>query len=157
MQTLRLMKEYQAIRKEAATDVSLVPVDEDYLTRWTAIINGPPSTPFEGGKFTLDIQIPSQYPLEPPLVQFKTKIFHPNIHWKSGEICLDLLKSSWSASYTLMAVCRSVIVLLEQPAPDSPLNCDCGNLLRCGDIRGYNSMARMFTNLHAQIQESEPK
>lgn len=30
-------------------------------------------------------------------------------------------------------------------APDSPLNCDAGNLLRGGDIRGYNSLARMYT------------
>lgn len=30
-------------------------------------------------------------------------------------------------------------------APDSPLNCDAGNLLRGGDLRGYNSLARMYT------------
>lgn len=30
-------------------------------------------------------------------------------------------------------------------APDSPLNCDAGNLLRGGDIRGYNALARMYT------------
>ena len=31
------------------------------------------------------------------------------------------------------------------PAPDSPLNCDAGNLLRAGDERGYNSLARMYS------------
>jgi len=60
-----------------------------------------------------------------------------------------LLKNAWSAVYTLQSVCRAIIALLAQPEPDSPLNCDCGNLLRCGDVRGYNSLARMYTKLHA--------
>jgi peroxin-4 len=37
------------------------------------------------------------------------------------------------------------MALLSGPAPDSPLNCDAGNLLRGGDVRGYNSMAKMYT------------
>ena len=32
---------------------------------------------------------------------------------------------------------------------DSPLNCDAGNLLRGGDVRGYASLARMYTLEHA--------
>ena len=39
--------------------------------------------------------------------------------------------------------------LLSHPEADSPLNCDCGNLIRSGDLRGYRSMARMYTALHA--------
>jgi peroxin-4 len=38
---------------------------------------------------------------------------------------------------------------MSDPAPDSPLNCDAGNLLRGGDARGYNSLARMYTTEHA--------
>ena len=44
---------------------------------------------------------------------------------------------------------RTHCVSLTDPAADSPLNCDAGNLLRGGDVRGYNSMARMFTVEHA--------
>ena len=32
---------------------------------------------------------------------------------------------------------------------DSPLNCDCGNLIRNGDTRGYRSLAAMYTKIHA--------
>lgn len=67
---------------------------------------------------------------------------------KTGEICLDLLKNAWSAVYTLQAVCRAIINLLAHPEADSPLNCDCGNLLRSGDSRGYNSMAKMYAKLY---------
>jgi ubiquitin-protein ligase len=43
---------------------------------------GPTETPFEGGTFELSINVPEQYPLVPPAVRFKTKIFHPNVHFR---------------------------------------------------------------------------
>ncbi len=43
---------------------------------------GPKDTPFENGKFELVINVPEQYPLVPPNVRFKTKMFHPNVHFK---------------------------------------------------------------------------
>jgi len=76
---------------------------------------------------------------------------------QTGEICLDVLKSAWSAVYTLQSICRSIIALLAHPEPDSPLNCDCGNLLRSGDVRGYNSMARMYTRLFASYDLAPPR
>jgi len=41
------------------------------------------------------------------------------------------------------------MALLADPEPDSPLNCDAGNLLRAGDKRGFNSLARMYMMEHA--------
>ena len=38
-----------------------------------------------------------------------------------------------------------LLLFATDSAPDSPLNCDAGNLLRGGDLRGYNSLARMYT------------
>ena len=45
-------------------------------------VQGPNGTPYQGGVFQLNIRVPDQYPLVPPAVQYHTKIFHPNVHFK---------------------------------------------------------------------------
>ena len=42
-------------------------------------IAGPGDTPYEGGLFQAELFLPDEYPMVPPKVLFRTKIFHPNI------------------------------------------------------------------------------
>lgn len=147
----RLVKEYKEIQKNKEKDLTLRP-DEDNVFVWYAKFLGPPDTPFSGGVFEVKFQVPQQYPIEAPKAVFITKIFHPNVHFRTGEICLDILKTSWSPAWTLATVCRAIISLLSHPEADSPLNCEAGNLLRHGDKRGFKSMAVMYTKLYALPQ-----
>lgn len=48
-------------------------------------VQGPTDTPYHGGVFELSITVPEQYPLVPPVVKFKTRLFHPNVHFKASE------------------------------------------------------------------------
>ena len=112
---------------------------------WQASINPADDSPYAGGVFMLDFRVPDQYPFMPPRVRFNTRIFHPNIHFESGEICLDVLKNDWSPAWSLESICRAILALLSAPNADSPLNCDAGNMIRAGDMKAYNSMARMYT------------
>mmetsp|Transcript_25529 Transcript_25529/g.82262 ORF Transcript_25529/g.82262 Transcript_25529/m.82262 type:complete len:156 (-) Transcript_25529:1066-1533(-) len=144
----RLMRELSAAHRNADSDVFLV-ADEHDLYNWQAWIRGPRDTPFEGGVFELRIVCPKEYPMAPPSMTFRTRVFHPNVHFKTGEICVDFLKQSWTPTWDLLSACRAVASLLGEPEPDSPLNCDAGNLLRHGDKLGYASMARMYTVEHA--------
>ncbi len=85
----------------------------------------------------------------PPKMYFKTKVFHPNIHFVSGEVCLDIIKNEWSPTWTLEALCNAVRYLLENPNEDSPLNCDAANLIRLKEVDAYRHLAKMYAKEHA--------
>eukprot|EP00929_Paragymnodinium_shiwhaense_P103567 TRINITY_DN6716_c0_g1_i1.p1 TRINITY_DN6716_c0_g1~~TRINITY_DN6716_c0_g1_i1.p1 ORF type:complete len:288 (-),score=96.05 TRINITY_DN6716_c0_g1_i1:180-971(-) len=116
----RIQKEYEKMVKEAVPGIEAAPNSQD-LFKWKASIAGPTGSPYEGGMFELDIKLPQKYPLEPPRVAFKTKIFHPNVSG-SGEICLDLLQSQWSPALSLQKVMLSISSLLTDPNFADPLN-----------------------------------
>ncbi|TNY17769.1 ubiquitin-conjugating enzyme, partial [Rhodotorula diobovata] len=92
----------------------------DNLRYFDVVISGPDSSPFEGGKFKLELFLPDDYPMAPPKVRFLTKIYHPNID-KLGRICLDILKDKWSPALQIRTVLLSIQALLSAPNPDDPL------------------------------------
>ena len=144
----RLNKELKEYNKQNnSSDIKLYLRDDSTnIYNWEAIIRGPPDTPYSKGKFVIKIDVPQEYPISPPKCKFITKIFHPNIHFETGEICFELfLKDKWTPTLTIESVCRALIDLLSNPNGDSPLNCDCGNLIRCEDFIGYRSIATMYT------------
>lgn len=145
---IQAKKQSKSEKKTFDDSIDLYP-DEADLYKWTAFINGPPDTPYLGGKFQLRIIVPQSYPHNPPTVKFITKVCHPNVHFKNGDICLDVLKDNWTPIWTLESTCRAVVTLLSVPEASSPLNCDCGNLIRCGDMEGYWSLAKMYTKEYA--------
>ena len=144
----RLRKELQSLENEKDPWISLTN-DPDNILNWTAIITGPQQSVYEGYRFKLSIRVTADYPHAPPMISFVTRIFHPNVS-TSGEICLDILKKEWSPAWTLQAACRAIMMLLENPEPDSPLNCDAGNIIRAGDQRAYRSMVRFYCEEYAE-------
>ncbi len=132
------------MEKAPDADILLHP-QQDNIRIWQAVIRGPADTPFVGGSFELRIEIGPEYPIRPPLMRFVTRVFHPNIHFETGEICLDILKKEWSPAWSLQAACRAVMALLAAPDADSPLNCDAGNMVRAGDLQAFHAVARMYT------------
>ena len=56
------------------------------------------------------MQFPSEYPHKPPKVTFLTPMFHPNI-FKTGEVCIDILRSKWVPVYTVETILISVQVV----------------------------------------------
>ncbi|KAI9595713.1 ubiquitin-conjugating enzyme/RWD-like protein [Syncephalis fuscata] len=153
--TRRLLKELHELSRDRDTSPELArlePVTDDNLLVWQAILCGPQGSPYEGGQFKLRIQIPERYPLQPPHIEFITRICHPNVRFTTGEICLDILKTAWSPAWTLRSTCLAIALLLNHPEPSSPLNVDAANLLRCGDHLGYHSLVHMYTVRYAMSQ-----
>ena len=42
--------------------------------------------------------------MHPPKAYFVSPIFHPNIHFVTGEVCLDILKSRWTPVWNLEVI-----------------------------------------------------
>ncbi|KAH7650421.1 hypothetical protein FG379_003493 [Cryptosporidium bovis] len=59
---------------------------QDNILYWIAKLKGPKGTAYEGGIYRININIPIQYPLTPPIPTFETPIFHPNINFTTGMI-----------------------------------------------------------------------
>jgi len=166
--TKRLLHELRSYEKDPSDALlHLGPINDQELTHWTAVLKGLPDTAYQSnlllllppplllfsnkillptdGLWKLNIVIPDTYPNKPPTITFVTPICHPNVHFKTGEICLDLLKSSWSPVYSIRQTLEAVQQLLTSAEPDSPLNIDAAQLLRQGDQLGYEALVRFYT------------
>lgn len=53
--------------------------DEVNFRHFHVQISGPADTPYHGGLFKAELFLPDEYPMVPPKVLFRTKIYHPNI------------------------------------------------------------------------------
>ena len=84
----RLAKELKEVGKDDSSGVKATPLSDGNMNHLKATVQGPAGTPYEGGVFAVDIQIPKQYPFEPPKMKFLTKVWHPNISSQTGAICL---------------------------------------------------------------------
>ena len=141
----RLLNELKELEKDNQINSSVEVIDND-LYHWKAIIYGPINTPYEGGKFYLDINFPSDYPLECPKVNFITKIYHPNIH--NGNICMDILKNNWSPILTISKVLLSISSLLSSPNVDDPLDIEIANLIK-KNSELFKNNAHKWTQMYA--------
>ncbi|KAI4862840.1 ubiquitin-conjugating enzyme/RWD-like protein [Hypoxylon rubiginosum] len=118
------------------------------LTHLKACIPGPPGTPYEGGRFIVDVKIPNEYPFRPPVMKFDTKIWHPNISSQTGAICLDTLSSAWSPVLTIKSTLLSLQGLFESPEPKDPQDAEVAKMM-INDREAFNKKAHEWAVLHA--------
>ena len=108
-------------------------------------IKGPSGTSYEGGVFEVDIELPPQYPFEPPKMKFVTKVYHPNISSQTGAICLDILKDNWSPALTIKTALLSLQALLCSPEPNDPQDAEVANIYK-KDRKAFEQTGECFFN-----------
>ncbi|XP_076960919.1 ubiquitin-conjugating enzyme E2 27-like [Bidens hawaiensis] len=145
----RVQKELQECNKDVNLSGISVNPKSDNLINLTGSIPGPIATPYEGGTFIIDIDLPDAYPFEPPRMKFATKVWHPNISSQSGAICLDILKDQWSPALTLKTALLSIQALLSAPQPDDPQDAVVAQQY-LKDYQTFASTARYWTESFAK-------
>ena len=128
----RILSEYEFIKKKKGLhkiggSIGIINKengdDKDYY-HWKACFIGPKNTPFENGLFFIEIKLDDKYPESKPLARFRTRVYHPNVNWCSGQICLDYIKGNWTSNNTLRDAILSIFNLLKNPVFNSALNGD---------------------------------
>jgi len=106
--------------REPHPAVSVFPT-EDNISFWRVLLKGPPSTPYEGGVFILNVEFPDTYPTNPPICRFQTPIYHCNVS-RNGRICHSVFDRNYSSDYTFNFIMSCIYGLLMSPEPADPLS-----------------------------------
>ncbi|ODV77317.1 uncharacterized protein CANTADRAFT_56235 [Suhomyces tanzawaensis NRRL Y-17324] len=149
----RIAKELEECRQDTQSGVSLKLNNENDLTKLTGFFKGPPGTPYDGGVFQVDINIPNEYPFKPPQMKFATKIYHPNISSVTGAICLDILKDAWTPILTLKSSLISLQSLLQSPEPNDPQDAEVAKHY-LSNRSGFDETATYWTRIYATEDEN---
>ncbi|KAI5857981.1 ubiquitin-conjugating enzyme/RWD-like protein, partial [Tricharina praecox] len=155
-QRRRLAQDHAMISNTPPSDYFFAGDSSDDLTGLSIYLVGPTGTPFESGVFHISLRIPPTYPQDPPKANFTTKIFHPNVDGRTGDVCVDTLKRDWNPKLTLHDVLVTIRCLLVFPNPTSSLNEAAGKLL-LDDYEAFARHARLMTEVHAAIPEKLKK
>lgn len=83
---------------------------------------------YQGATFSFDLDIPPNYPYEPPKATCTTLVYHPNIDLE-GHVCLNILRADWMPVLSLGSVIFGLMTLFLEPNPDDPLNKDAAQLM----------------------------
>eukprot|EP00792_Barthelona_sp_PAP020_P003789 TRINITY_DN1650_c0_g1_i1.p1 TRINITY_DN1650_c0_g1~~TRINITY_DN1650_c0_g1_i1.p1 ORF type:complete len:191 (+),score=46.28 TRINITY_DN1650_c0_g1_i1:324-896(+) len=118
---------------------------------------GPVDTPYEKGIFFVRIELPNNYPYRSPSVQFLTHIFHPNIDFKSGAVCLNVLNQTWTPMYDLNNIFETFLPqLLRYPNPTDPMNLEAARMM-LNKPELFNQKATETVLRYASVLESPEK
>jgi ubiquitin-conjugating enzyme E2 J2 len=100
----RLTRELKAFRANPPPLAPLVHVSEKDILDWFILIEGPPSSPYEGGWYVMRIKFKPSYPFEAPAVMMIT----PNGRFAENQsVCMSMTEwhqESWNPAWSATAI-----------------------------------------------------
>ena len=115
----RIKKEVSELLANPPAGIT-VSINDNNFVHLFVELDAPTETPYEGGKYKVEVYFPKDYPMGSPKCLFRTKIYHPDID-DLGRISLDILRSEWSPALLLSDVLVKLQWLMSNPCLDSPM------------------------------------
>ncbi|CAO2047700.1 unnamed protein product [Urochloa humidicola] len=146
----RLEREFERLRADAP-EWCVPGADVTDRFHCQVVVVGPEGSPYNGGVFAVRFKFPRDYPIKAPKVFFATKIFHPNIHPRTGLVCLDFLtdRNWWTPAWSVDKILLVVVSLLHEPVMDGgAINPEAAYLYQKKRLV-YEEIARAKTLEHA--------
>lgn len=122
---LRVQKDLAEMDPVPGTEVDLPEVDNIMKLKVKVT---PTDGLYQGATFSFDLDIPHNYPYEPPKATCTTMVYHPNIDLE-GHVCLNILRADWMPVLSLGSVIFGLMTLFLEPNPDDPLNKEAAQLM----------------------------
>ncbi|KAL8793232.1 MAG: hypothetical protein Q9195_004168 [Heterodermia aff. obscurata] len=150
----RIYKEAANMQKDPPPGCSAGIVG-DNMHHWAGIIDGPEDSVYAQGKFHFKMLLPPNYPYDPPMIRFQSKIYHPNIkstsdHKDGYPVCIDILQKdqAWTPMITIDKILVSVRSLFTDPNPDHPMELEIAREYK-NDRATFERKAREYTEKYA--------
>ena len=105
-------KEYEYFKENKMDSESGGPKNTSNMYEWNIKFNGPKDSDYEGGRFSVDITFPENYPNSRPKCKFLYDVFHPNID-DDGYVCFG--DYTWENNCTILDLLNSLYHLLKYP------------------------------------------
>ena len=147
--TLRLMKDYESILKDIPDGVvEIILIDND-ISKWRVTMQCLETGPLKSHIVCFDILFPVDYPHTSPIVKFVNQIYHPNIDFKSGQLCSE---GKWCAVYDVRILLLTVRSLLSYPNIEEPVNIEAA-IMFSNDLDTFNEISTLFIEIDASYDE----
>ncbi|KAK4620079.1 Ubiquitin-conjugating enzyme E2 5A [Fulvia fulva] len=145
----RLQKELQENAANPLPGCTIEPNESD-MNIWNVYMEGPADSVYVGGRFHIQVTLPKEYPFKPPVVAFRTKIYHPNVsNDDKGAMCLGMLKAEeWKPPNKIADVLKLVKAVLSAPQPDDAIETTIAEQYK-NDFKGFEKEAKMWTSKYA--------
>ena len=144
-------QELQDIQTNPPPGCTLHLPNESDLNLWEISMSGPSDSPYSGGTFKIQVTLPKEYPFKPPVLSFKTKVYHPNVsNDDRGAMCLGMLRADeWKPPNKINDVLKLVRTVLAAPQPDDAVEAQIADQFK-NDRKGFESTAKQWTQKYAK-------
>ena len=170
---LQLIKEFNDINDNPDIDLPYTvdywdPPGKENIFKWRAIFIGPEGTPYDGGLFEALIKFEEDYPLSPPKIYFKTKIFNCNISSFDGKVCISII-NNWNVSdeknskyikpenKNIKEILFAVTTLFYFQNAEDPYNEKAGELYKKEDKKELNEKVKKYVEFYAPEEKFQDK